>query len=161
MEPTTRKPIESLFETHLTVRSMEAAIAFYCNKLGLQLASVDEARRIAFCWIGDIPNTYMLGLWEKPAAEIAPRHFAFRCSIDFIRTEASDWLMQRGLRPYNFLKDESTQPMVFAWMPALAIYFDDPDGNVLEFIAPLPGKSWPEGGIMTYLDWIKSEASVL
>jgi len=161
MEQATISPIQSLFETHLTVRSLEAAIAFYCDKLGLQLASVDEARRIAFCWIGDTSNTYMLGLWEKPEAAIASRHFAFRCSIEFIRTEACDWLLQRGLRAYNFLKDNSGEPMVFAWMPALAIYFDDPDGNVLEFIAPLPGKSWPEGGIMTYHDWINCEASVL
>lgn len=66
------------------------------------------------------------------------------------------WLEQRNLNPYNFLKDLIRQPMVFAWMPALTIYFDDPDGNVLEFIAILPGKASPELGIVTYEEWLKT-----
>jgi lactoylglutathione lyase len=38
-------------------------------------------------------------------------------------------------------------------MPAIAIYFDDPDGNVLEFIAVLPGEAKPELGIVSYKEW--------
>jgi len=33
--------------------------------------------------------------------------------------------------------------MVFAWVPALALYFDDSDGNQLEFIHILEGESKP------------------
>ena len=40
--------------------------------------------------------------------------------------------------------------MVFAWMPAVSIYFDDPDGHLLELIAMLPGEAQPEGGIVAW-----------
>ena len=43
--------------------------------------------------------------------------------------------------------------MVFSWMPALAIYFDDPDGHCLEFISILEGEPKPELGIITYDEW--------
>ena len=43
--------------------------------------------------------------------------------------------------------------MVFAWMPALAIYFDDPDGHSLEFIAMLPGTPRPELGVQSWDAW--------
>jgi len=45
--------------------------------------------------------------------------------------------------------------MVFAWMPALALYFDDPDGNQLEFIHILKGKCQPELGVLSYKEWQK------
>lgn len=38
--------------------------------------------------------------------------------------------------------------MGFAWMPALAVYFNDPDGNQLESISILESKSKPELDIM-------------
>ncbi|MNT98461.1 hypothetical protein D3C72_2410490 [compost metagenome] len=45
--------------------------------------------------------------------------------------------------------------MVFAWMPTIAIYFDDPDGNSLEFISMLEGQGQPELGVLSYGDWQK------
>lgn len=96
----------------------------------------------------------MLGLWEKKQEQVHTRHFAFRCSKEDILTRAVDWLKQRDLQPYNFLKDGNEQPMVFAWMPAIAIYFNDPDGNVLEFIAVLEGNGKPELGVISYEEWV-------
>jgi len=43
--------------------------------------------------------------------------------------------------------------MVFAWIPAISIYFNDPDGHSLEFIGVLDGKSKPENGIISYKKW--------
>ena len=43
--------------------------------------------------------------------------------------------------------------MVFAWAPAISIYFDDPDGHLLEFIGTLNGKHKPENGIVSYEQW--------
>ena len=43
--------------------------------------------------------------------------------------------------------------MVFGWMPALAIYFDDPDGHSLEFIAMLPDPPRPEVGVVSWDEW--------
>jgi lactoylglutathione lyase len=100
----------------------------------------------------------MLGLWEKPKEEIDKRHFAFRCSKDFILNKSVDFLKSRNLQPYNFLKNGTKIPMVFAWMPAIAIYFNDPDGHYLEFIAILEGEGKPEFGVLTYQDWLKINA---
>lgn len=48
--------------------------------------------------------------------------------------------------------------MVFAWMPALAIYFKDPDGHDLEFIAILEGEGKPELGVINYEKWLIARA---
>lgn len=148
--------IKGLYETHLSVENLERSIDFYKNVLGLEFASLEEKRRIAFFWIGK-PKEYMLGLWEKPKEEIGKRHFAFRCDVEDVLHKSVGWLKERNLEPYNFLKDETEKPMVFAWMPAIAIYFNDPDGNVLEFIAVLEGKPRPELGVISYEEWLKAE----
>ncbi|MCL8000854.1 hypothetical protein M8994_21930, partial [Brucella sp. 21LCYQ03] len=76
------------------------------------------------------------------------------CDKDFILYHAVDFLQEHKLQPYNFLKDGSVQPMVFCWMPALAIYFNDPDGNQLEFLALLDGTPKPSLGVVAYEDWL-------
>lgn len=45
--------------------------------------------------------------------------------------------------------------MVFAWMPALAVHFTDPDGNQLELICILEGEGKPELGILSYEEWLE------
>ena len=145
--------IKGLYETHLYVESLERSINFYKNTLGLQQADYEENRRIAFFWIGE-PKQYMLGLWEKPKEEIDVRHFAFRCDADFILNNAISFLKEKNLQPYNFLKNGVEEPMVFAWMPAIAIYFNDPDNHVLEFIAVLEGQAKPELGVISYKEWL-------
>lgn len=145
--------IKGLFETHIEVSNLENAITFYSKKMNLELAYIDQPRRIAFLWL-TADKKAMLGLWEK-VAPIQKRHFAFQCDLEFVRDNAVSWLEKNDLKPYNFLKDDSTEPMVFAWMPALAIYFDDPDGNSLEFISMLEGKGQPEQGVLSYADWLK------
>ncbi|MEQ1675389.1 MAG: VOC family protein [Chitinophagaceae bacterium] len=151
--------IKGLYETHISVASLERSVDFYKNVLGLQLAHLEEGRRIAFFWIGK-PKEYMLGVWEKPKDELQARHFAFHCDADFILNDAVAYLKERNLQPYNFLKDGKQQPMVFAWMPAIAIYFNDPDGNILEFIAVLEGDPHPELGVITYEEWIKTKKNI-
>lgn len=145
--------INGLFETHIEVSNMEEAIAFYSHTLNLELAHIDHPRRIAFLWLTPAKKA-MLGLWEKPSP-IQKRHFAFHCDLEFIRDNAVSWLEKNDLKPYNFLNNGCTDPMVFAWMPAIAIYFDDPDGNSLEFISMLEGQGQPELGVLSYADWQK------
>lgn len=145
--------IKGLYETHLFVENLERSIDFYKNVLGLEQCHYAAERRIAFFWIGK-PKEAMLGLWEKPKAEIDPRHFAFRCDKEDILNKSIDFLKARQLKPYNFLDNGEEQPMVFAWMPAIAIYFKDPDGHELEFIAILEGEARPELGIVSYEEWV-------
>jgi lactoylglutathione lyase len=144
--------IAGLFETHLNVADLERSMAFYRDVLGLEVGHVDAQRRAAFLWIGG-RGTSMLGLWEKRAEEVIPQHFAFRASADDVRLRAVSWLEQRGLTPRSFVNDATRRPMVFAWMPAIAIYFDDPDGHSLELISMLPGQPRPELRVVSWEDW--------
>ena len=146
--------IKGLFETHLFVEDLNRSIEFYRDVLGLQQCYYEEARKASFFWIGK-PKEAMLGLWEKPKEQVKPRHFAFRCDTEDILNTSVDYLKKHDLKPYNFLKDGNEQPMVFAWMPALAIYFKDPDGNDLEFISILDGEAKPELGVITYDEWLR------
>jgi len=107
-----------------------------------------------FFWIGK-PKQAMLGLLEKPKEEINIRHFAFSCDAEDILNNSVNFLNQRNLIPYNFLKDRTERPMVFAWMPAIAIYFNDPDGHVLKFIAILGEEGKPGLGVILYEQWLQ------
>ena len=143
--------LQGIFETHLNVSNLERSMQFYEDVLGLELGLKDEERRAAFYWVGG-HNQAMLGLWEKEPAEIFRQHFAFQIALDKM-DEAADSLRSKGLQLRNFLNDGTDQPMVFGWMPALAIYFSDPDNHSLEFIAPLPGEPRPEAGVVSWAVW--------
>jgi len=144
--------IIGLFETHINVTDLDRACRFYGETLGLELGLLDQERRVAFYWVGPRGEA-MLGLWEKPAVQIQPQHFAFRASIDDVLTRAIPYLKERDLPSHNFLDDGTERPMVFGWMPALAIYFDDPDGHSLEFIAMLPDDPRPEVNVVSWDEW--------
>jgi len=148
--------IKGLYETHLFVADLERSIDFYGNTLGLEQCYFEEQRRAAFFWIGEAKQS-MVGLWEKPKEEIDIRHFAFECEPEWVLNESVPYLKERNLAPYNFLNDGTEHPMIFAWVPAIAIYFDDPDGHVLEFIGLLDGTSRPENGIVSYEEWLALE----
>lgn len=145
--------IKGIYETHINVENLERSVDFYKNVLGLEQCGYNDERRIAFFWVGK-PQEYMLGIWEKPKQEIVKMHFAFRCDKDDILDNSAKFLNDRNLKPYNFLKDGTDKPMVFAWMPAVAIYFDDPDGHCLEFISILEGEPKADLGIITYDEWV-------
>ena len=148
--------IEGLYETHLFVENIDRSIAFYETVLELKQCYFEEDRRAAFFWIGK-PKEAMLGLWEKPKVEVDKRHFAFRCDKGYILNKSVDFLKEHNLKPYNFLQDGTERPIVFAWMPAISIYFDDPDGHCLEFIAILEGNSRPELGVVSYEEWVVTQ----
>jgi lactoylglutathione lyase len=148
--------IKGLYETHLFVSDINISIDFYRDVLNLELCYLDTKRKVAFFWIGE-PKAAMLGLWEMPKNEIDKRHFAFRCDAEDFIYRAVDFLKTRGITPYNYFKDGSETPFVFAWIPAMAIYFNDPDGHELEFTAVLNERAMPELGIMTCENWIKAK----
>ncbi len=144
--------IRGLFETHINVADLERSVAFYRDVLGLEVGRREDDRRVAFLWIGG-RNRAMLGLWEKPREQVARQHFAFSASLDDVLNHSAAWLAERGLEPRNFLDDGTRRPMVFAWMPAVSIYFRDPDGHSLELIAPLAEAPRPELGVVSWDDW--------
>jgi lactoylglutathione lyase len=145
--------IKGLFETHIHVSSLERSMNFYGKVLGLELGRYEEERRVAFYWLGNCGEA-MLGIWEKPSEQVLQQHFAFRCEVDDVINLSVKYLKERNLSCNNFLNDGTERPMVFAWMPAISIYFNDPDNHSLEFIAMLPGALKPELGIISYEEWM-------
>ena len=143
--------IKRIFETHIPVQNLERSVDFYAELPGLELGTIDPARRIAFFWIGG-RNVSMLGLWEKPSAEILRHHFAFEIAPADM-DQAVSLLKKKRIKLYNFWDDGTERPMVFGWMPAASIYFSDPDGHELELIAPLPEAPRPEIGIVSLEQW--------
>lgn len=148
--------IKGLYETHINVIDLERSMKFYENVLGFQLGHNDENRRIAFYFIGGWNHT-MLGLWEKPEEEILPQHLAFEIE-DADMEKAIAGLNAKGVETLNFFMQESNEPIVFGWMPATGIYFRDPDGHLLEYIARLPGDPMPDRAVMTRADWEEENA---
>ena len=147
--------IKGLYEIHLFVENLERSIDFYTNKMELKQCRFNNQRRTAFFWIGE-DKKFMLGLWEKPKDQIDIRHFAFECDPDWILNESVDFLKSRNIKYWNFLNNRTDGPMVFVWMPAISIYFNDPDGHELEFIGVLDGesKSDEEKRVVTYEEWL-------
>jgi hypothetical protein len=43
-------------------------------------------------------------------------------------------------------------------MPAAAVYFRDPDNNLLEFISMLPDAPQPDLGVLPWSDWMRRKA---
>ena len=144
--------IRGLFETHLNVASLDRAVGFYRDVLGLQVAAIFESRRVAFFWIGGAGKT-MLGLWETGSGPNRMRlHTAFEVGLSEL-LESPARLRAAGVTPLDFNGDACDEPVVLAWMPAASVYFADPDGNQLEFLAMLPGAPRPERGVVPWREW--------
>ena len=145
--------LEGLFETHLTVSDLDRSIAFYRDVVGLQLGLRDGDLGAAFLWIGS-PGHSMLGLWTAGPAPIAlSLHAAFASPLDQV-LEAPARLRQLGLTPLSFHAEETDEPSVIGWMPAAAVFFRDPDGHLLEYLAMLDAPPDPERRILAWSDWV-------
>lgn len=150
--------IETLFETHLTVTDLDRAIAFYRDAVGLELAYVVSARQAAFFWVGGAGNA-MLGLWATGSGpQRMSLHTAFRASLADV-LNAPRALRSGGITPLDFAGQPTDEPVVFGWMPAAAVFFRDPDGHLLEYIAMLPQAPQPERGVVPWRLWNQSRAA--
>lgn len=145
-------PIRGLFETHLTVRDLDRAVAFYRDVLRLPLAQVIPERHVAFFWVGE-PGRAMLGLWSIGSSPLSLHlHVAFTADLADVLA-APEALRDAGVTPRGFGGEAADEPSVLAWMPAAAIYFRDPDGHSLEFLAMLPDAPRPDLGVLPWSAW--------
>jgi lactoylglutathione lyase len=145
-------PIHHLFESHLTVSSLQRSMAFFGGVLGLELAQVFLERRVAFYWVGR-RNESMLGLWETGTIpQRLSLHLAFRVDLSDL-LEAPERLRAANIIPRDFRGTPTEEPVVLAWMPAASLYFHDPDGNSLEFLAMLPDSPQPDLGGINWGRW--------
>jgi lactoylglutathione lyase len=141
--------VRGLFETHLTVADLGRSIAFYRDKVGLPVALELPERGAAFHWIG-APGKAMLGLWSLGSAPMGMRlHIAFDVELADVLA-APKRLAADGTQPLSFFGEPTEEPSVIGWMPAAAVYFTDPDGHMLEYLAMLDGPPQPDLGIVPW-----------
>ena len=143
--------VDRIFEAHLTVRNIALSMACYRDRLGLEVAHLSP-ERVAFLWAGGRGRT-MLGLWAASAApQHVTNHIAFATTLADV-IDAATSLERSGITPLDFDGRPTREPVVLAWMPAVAVYFRDPDGHLLELIAMLEDVAQPEGGVLTWSMW--------
>ncbi len=141
-----------LFETHLLVGDLDRSVAFYRDVVGLAPALREPPRGAAFLWIGR-PGEAMLGLWSLGSAPLGvASHVAFKASLEDVMT-ACKRLRSTKVTPLSFFATETDEPSVIAWMPAAAVYFRDPDGHLLEYLAMLDSPPDPDAGILPWSQW--------
>ncbi len=145
-------PVEALFEAHLTVVSLSRSMKFYGETLGLELATEFEEPKVAFYWIGGRGKA-MLGLWEVGGGpQRMSLHVAFSVTLSDL-LGSIERIRTAGIEPLDFVRKPATEPMVLAWMPAAVVYFQDPDGNLLEYLTMLPDAPRPEVGVVKWSEW--------
>jgi lactoylglutathione lyase len=148
--------VTGLFETHLTVSDLERSIEFYRDVVGLRPALEVPERGAAFFWIG-APGEAMLGLWSLGSAPLGlSLHIAFKASLQDVLA-ACDALRSNGVTPRSFFGIETTEPSVIGWMPAAAVYFRDPDGHQIEYLAMLDAPQRQDLGIIPWSEWTTAE----
>jgi catechol 2,3-dioxygenase-like lactoylglutathione lyase family enzyme len=145
-------PIKGLFETHLTVSNLERSIAFYSNIVGLTLAHRVPERHVAFFWIGR-PGQSMLGLWSYHSSPMRMSlHLALTVDVADVLS-AVGRLRDVGVTPLDGLGRPASEPDVIGWMPALSVFFEDPNGHMLELIAMLDEPARREEGFVPLTKW--------
>jgi catechol 2,3-dioxygenase-like lactoylglutathione lyase family enzyme len=116
-------PIRGLYEIAIPVKDLQRAEAFYREVLGLEIGLRDEKRNWLFLRVGG--ETGMIVLQENKG-EWPKQHFAFTVEEDNIE-EATRVLKEQNV--------EIDGPHYHEWMPAISVYFSDPDGHQLELCA--------------------------
>jgi lactoylglutathione lyase len=144
--------VRGLFEAHLSVSELDRSVRFYGEVVGLRLALDLTGRGAAFFWVAE-PGEAMLGLWVLGSAPLGLRlHLAFSASLDDVLS-APARLRSQGVTPLSFDAAETDEASVIGWMPAAAVYFRDPDGHLLEYLAMLDEPARPEFGVGPWSQW--------
>ena len=145
-------PVRGLFEAHLTVSDLDRSLAFYRDIVGLPVALELPERGAAFVWCGE-PGGSMLGLWSLGSAPLGLKlHVAFAVELEDVLAAAAR-LRSLGVRPESFFGEEADEPSVIGWMPAVAQYFRDPDGHILEYLAMLDEQPRSDVGVVPWSQW--------
>lgn len=141
-----------LYEAHLNSSNLESSIKFY-EDLGFKVAYTTEDRKAAFFFLGENKEN-MLGIWETKDTPIRRNHIAFSVSPEKLRG-IIPFLMEKDIAVRESFGLSSAEPIVHTWMPAASVYFYDPDGHSLEYIAVLEGEAKPHLKPMHLSEWEK------
>jgi len=116
--------IRGVYEVAIRVRDVATAEKFYREVLGLEVGLRDDRRNWIFMRAG---GGGMIVLQEE-RGEWRQQHFAFAVAEHDVDSAAAT------LRRLGVTVDG---PMVHDWIPAMSLYFADPDGHDVELCAPL------------------------
>jgi lactoylglutathione lyase len=145
-------PVRGLFESHLTVSDLSRSVAFYRDVVGLPVAFEVPERGAVFFWCGPLGKT-MLGLWSLGSTPMGLNlHIAFDVELGHV-LDSPARLKALGVRALSFFGEETSEPTVVGWMPAASVYFRDPDGHQLEYLAMLDEEPQADLGIVPWSDW--------
>ena len=129
---------------------LDRAVDFYVNKLGFEFGFGWRDRSSALLLYSEAEQRWMLGLFRVDTVihrNAAEYHISFR--VDKERVDSMiPWLRERGIEtehpPRAPVQGSMKEPIVHGWMPAAAVFFRDPDGHLLEFIADLADPPRPD-----------------
>lgn len=148
---------KGIFEIHLSVQDRYKSAEFYQKVLSCELATHIDRRDITFLWMNG-RGSVMIGLWgpecPDPPMSRGISHFAMQLSSQEVE-EAPQKLLQMGVSPLDFDGNPTDEAVVLAWMPALSVYFKDPDGHSLEFISMIDDAPAPDLGVIKLSEWRK------
>lgn len=116
-------PIKGLFEIAIRVKDLPRAESFYRDVLGLEEGLRDQCRNWLFLWLSDRAGMVVL---QEDKGDWPLQHFAFTFEESDL-TCAAALLKEKGV--------SVAEPVHHEWMNAVSLYFEDPDGHDLEFIA--------------------------
>ena len=148
-----------LYEVHLPVTDLERSIEFYVGKLGFQLGFRRSDASLALLLYTEQQQRWMLGLFR--VSTIIHRtqeeyHISFRVTENRVDRMVS-WLREQGIEaehpPRSAIQGLMTEPIVHGWMPAASVFFRDPDGHLLEFIAELADSPRPDFSFRPLSEW--------
>ncbi len=133
--------LKKLGHVVLKVRDLDRSEAFYTGVLGLAVTGRMPGRMVFFAVPGN-PDSHDLGLWKVGADAAAPApkqvglfHVAWQVEREEDLRTFHDSLAARGI-PVQLTMDHGAN---------LSVYFEDPDGNMLEVTYEKPRETWPPG----------------
>jgi len=96
----------------------------------------------------------MLGLWGGASGPLHMRlHFAFRVTKAAV-LGSCEALARVGISPLGFNGEPVREPVVIGWMPAVSVYFKDPDGHSIEMLHVLDEPADKGFGVQSYAKWL-------
>lgn len=69
-------------------------------------------------------------------------------------------LRSKGFTPLSMVGEETDDPTVISFMPSASVFFRDPDGHLIEYLALLDEEPRPKLGIVTWREWIDQKNKV-
>ena len=148
-----------LYEVHLPVTDMDRSVDFYVGKLGFEHSFGERGGPSALLLYTDGESRWMLGLFRVDTVahrQAAENHISFRVAENDV-DRMIPYLRERGIEPVHPprapVQGPMHEPIVHGWMPAAAVFFQDPDGHLLELIAELTDAPRPDVFYQALHEW--------